>query len=47
MYLFLVALSLPCWLAVLFFSCSEWGLLLVAMLGFLTAVVSLGVENRL
>ena len=40
-----------CWVFVallgLFSSCSEWGLLFVAVLEFLVAVVSLTVEHRL
>ena len=45
MYLLLVALALCCWEA--FSSCSEQGLLLVAVYGLLTVGASLAVEHRL
>ena len=43
-YLFLAALGLRC--CMLFSSCGEWGLLLIAVCGFLVAVASLVVEHR-
>ena len=45
-YLFLAALGLHC-CARAFSSCSEWGLLFVAVRGLLTAVASLVVEHGL
>ena len=45
-FFFSVALGLYCW-AWSFSSCCEWGLLFVAVHGFLTAVASLVVEHRL
>ena len=45
-YLFLAALGLRC-CARAFSSCGEWGLLFVAVRGFLTAVASLVVEHGL
>ena len=45
-YLFLAALGLRCYTRA-FSSCSERGLLFVAVRGFLIAVASLAVEHRL
>ena len=46
MYLFLAALGLPCCMRA-FSSCSEWGLVFVAVHGLLIAVASLTAEHGL
>ena len=46
MYVFLAMLGLHC-CARAFSSCSEWGLLFIAVCGLLIAVASLAAEHRL